>query len=503
MANTWELLLQGFAVAFQVKYILYAVTGCFLGTVIGVLPGVGSAGALAMMLPIIFKLDPTGAVMMLAATYTGVMYGGSTASILLRVPGDTSAVVACLDGHEMARQGRAGPALCIAAIGSYIAGTIAVVGLMLLAPPLAELALQFTAPEYLMLYVFGLTAVASFASDSLIKALMSMCLGLMIATVGEDIMTGIRRYTFGHEALWDGIAFLAVTLGLFAVSEVLVNAKKLREDSLGKVLEHRIYIKLSEVKESIGAIFRGGTIGFLIGVLPGAGAGIASFVSYSIERQMHETPEKFGTGVIQGVAGPESANNAASAGSFVPMLALGVPGSATTAVMLGAFLILEIDAGPMLFQERPDIVWSLIAALYIGNVILLILNLPMIGVFVQILKLPMRLLLPLIIVISITGVYLSDGLVWSISFLLLFGCIGYYMRVYGFPLAPVILGRVLGLKMELSYRQSMVMTQGDIWLLLERPIVIIFLILSIVSLFLPQILARITGERKVVLDDDD
>tara|TARA_Y100000589_G_scaffold325578_1_gene363780 strand:- start:1166 stop:2677 length:1512 start_codon:yes stop_codon:yes gene_type:complete len=503
MGNTWGLLMDGFAIALQWQYIVYAVTGCFLGTVIGVLPGVGSAGALAMMLPIIFKLDPTGAVMMLAATYTGVMYGGSTASILLRVPGDTSAVVACLDGHEMAKQGRAGPALCIAAIGSYIAGTIAVVGMMLLAPPLADIALQFTAPEYFMLYVFGLTAVASFASDSLVKALMSMVLGLMIATIGEDIMTGNRRYTFGHEALWDGINFLAVTLGLFAVSEVLVNTKKLREDSLGTILEHRIYIKFSEFVESIGSIFRGGTIGFLIGVLPGAGAGIASFVSYSIERQIHRTPDKFGSGVIQGVAGPESANNAASAGSFVPMLALGVPGSATTAVMLGAFLILDIDAGPLMFQERPDIIWSLIAALYIGNIILLVLNLPMIGVFVQILKMPMRVLLPLIMVISITGVYLNDGLVWSISFLLLFGLIGYYMRIYGFPLAPVILGRVLGLKMELSFRQSMVMTQGDIWLLLERPIVCLFLFLSVGSLFLPQILARITGNKKVVLDDDD
>ena len=503
MGNTWGLLMDGFAIALQWQYIVYAVTGCFLGTVIGVLPGVGSAGALAMMLPIIFKLDPTGAVMMLAATYTGVMYGGSTASILLRVPGDTSAVVACLDGHEMAKQGRAGPALCIAAIGSYIAGTIAVVGMMLLAPPLADIALQFTAPEYFMLYVFGLTAVASFASDSLVKALMSMVLGLMIATIGEDIMTGSRRYTFGHEALWDGINFLAVTLGLFAVSEVLVNTKKLREDSLGTILEHRIYIKFSEFTESVGSIFRGGTIGFLIGVLPGAGAGIASFVSYSIERQIHRTPDKFGTGIIQGVAGPESANNAASAGSFVPMLALGVPGSATTAVMLGAFLILDIDAGPLMFQERPDIIWSLIAALYIGNIILLVLNLPMIGVFVQILKMPMRVLLPLIMVISITGVYLNDGLVWSISFLLLFGLIGYYMRIYGFPLAPVILGRVLGLKMELSFRQSMVMTQGDIWLLLERPIVCLFLFLSVGSLFLPQILARFTGNKKVVLDDDD
>ncbi|MGI9352664.1 MAG: tripartite tricarboxylate transporter permease, partial [Rhizobiaceae bacterium] len=244
MESTWSLLMDGFGLALQPSLIGYAFVGCFLGTVVGVLPGVGSAGALSMMLPIIFALDPVGGVIMLAATYTGVMYGGSTASILLRVPGDTSAVVACLDGHEMAKQGRAGPALCIAAIGSYIAGTIAVVGLMLLAPPLAELALQFSAPEYLMLYIFGLTAVSALAGDSLLKALMAMTLGLLIATVGEDIMVGVRRYTFGHEALWDGVQFLALTLGLFAVSEVLIHAKRLREDRLANVIKHRIYIKL-------------------------------------------------------------------------------------------------------------------------------------------------------------------------------------------------------------------------------------------------------------------
>ncbi len=503
MESTWSLLMDGFGLALQPSLIGYAFVGCFLGTVVGVLPGVGSAGALSMMLPIIFALDPVGGVIMLAATYTGVMYGGSTASILLRVPGDTSAVVACLDGHEMAKQGRAGPALCIAAIGSYIAGTIAVVGLMLLAPPLAELALQFSAPEYLMLYIFGLTAVSALAGDSLLKALMAMTLGLLIATVGEDIMVGVRRYTFGHEALWDGVQFLALTLGLFAVSEVLIHAKRLREDRLANVIKHRIYIKLKEFIESIGAIFRGGFIGFFIGVLPGAGAGIASFVSYSLERQVSKTPEKFGTGVIQGVAGPESANNAASAGAFVPMLALGVPGSSTTAVMLGAFLIMEIDAGPLLFAERPDIVWSLIAALYVGNVVLLILNLPLIGIFVQILYLPMRMLLPLIIVLSVTGVYLSDGLIWSISFLCLFGIIGYYMRIYGFPLAPVILGKVLGAKMELSFRQSMILTQGDLWLLLNRPFVVAFLILSIISLFLPYILSVTTGGKKPILESDD
>lgn len=499
MQNTWSLLSDGFAIALQPTYLLYSFAGAFLGTVVGILPGVGSAGALAMLLPIVFLLDPIGSIIMLAATYTGVMYGGSTASILLRVPGDTSAVIACLDGHEMAKQGRAGQALCIAAIGSYIAGTIAVVGLMLIGPMIAEAALAFSAPEYFALYIFGLTAVSSLAGNSLVKALLAMTFGLMISTVGEDMM-GVQRYTFRYEAMWDGIQFLAVTLGLFAVSEVLVNAKKLRADELGKVLGHKIYITFKEVMQCMGAIFRGGTIGFLVGILPGAGAGIASFISYSMERQVSKHPERFGHGEIKGVAGPESANNAASAGAFVPMLALGVPGSSTTAVMLGAFYMLNIDPGPLLFIKRPDVVWGLIAALYIGNVMLLILNLPLIGIFVKILHMPMRILLPLIIVVSVTGVYLSDGLVLSLVFLSFFGVVGYYMRRHDFPLAPVILGVVLGGSMERSFRQSMIMSGGDIATFLDRPIVLAFLALSVGFLFLPFILR---GRSRVKVEDDD
>lgn len=498
MEGTWSQLMGGFDLVLQPQLLAYSFAGAFLGTVVGVLPGVGSAGALAMMLPIVLILDPVGSIIMLAGTYTGVMYGGSTASILLRVPGDTSAVIACLDGHEMAKQGRAGPALCIAAIGSYIAGSIAVVGLMLLGPIIADAALAFSAPEYFALYLFGLTAVASLAGGSLLKALMAMTFGLMISTVGEDVM-GVRRFTYGSEAMWDGIQFLAVTLGLFAISEVLINAKRMRDDRTVQVLKHRIYIKFKEFTESIGAIFRGGTVGFLIGLLPGAGAGIAAFISYAVERNVSKTPEKFGTGVIQGVAGPESANNAASAGAFVPMLSLGVPGSSTTAVMLGAFYLLGIDPGPLLFIERPDVVWSLIAALYIGNVMLLILNLPLIGLFVRILYMPMKVLLPIIIVVSVLGVYLSDGLVLSLIFLCISGVIGYYMRLYEFPLAPVILGVVLGGRMEESFRQSMSMSRGNLYAFLDRPIVVLFLVLAVVFLFLP----RFIHAGRVRLDDDD
>jgi putative tricarboxylic transport membrane protein len=490
----------GFEVALTPTNLLYSAVGAFLGTVIGVLPGVGSAGALALLLPLVFKLDPTGSIIMLAAAYTGVMYGGSTASILLNVPGDTSAVVACLDGHQMAKQGRAGPALCIAAIGSYVAGTIAVVGLMILAPFLADAALKFSSQEYFALYVFGLTAVSALAGKSMAKALLAMIIGLMISTVGTDLM-GARRFIFGISDLQNGIEFLAVPLGLFAISEVLINSRNIRQGVKLEVLSHRIFITLAEIRESIGAIFRGGILGFFIGVLPGAGAGIAAFISYSIEVQVSKTPEKFGTGEIKGVAGPESANNAASAGAMVPMLALGIPGSATTAVMLGAFYIIDVQPGPLLFVTRPDIVWGLIAALYLGNIMLLILNLPMVGLFVRILYLPMRWLLPAIVVIAATGVLSKNGAVLDVLFMSALGAMGYYFRKYDFPLAPIILGAVLGDNMEQAFRQSMMMTQGDFHLIFNRPIVISLFAMSIFSLFLPTII-KLLAKRDVEVEED-
>lgn len=498
--NVLEHLAFGFSVALTPTNLTYSAVGALLGTIIGVLPGIGSAGALALLLPLVFKLDPTGSIIMLAAAYTGVMYGGSTASILLNVPGDTSAVVACLDGHQMAKQGRAGPALCIAAIGSFVAGTLSVVGLMLLAPVLADAALEFSAQEYFALYVFGLTAVAALGRGSLVKALLALIIGLAVSTVGTDLM-GARRFIFGISDLQDGIEFLAVPLGLFAISEVMINSRKLRSGEKLEVLSHKIFISFKEIVESIGAIFRGGFIGFFVGVLPGAGAGIASFISYAVEVQVSKTPEKFGTGEIKGVAGPESANNAASAGAMVPMLALGIPGSATTAVMLGAFLIIDVQPGPLLFVNNPEIVWGLIAALYLGNVMLLIFNLPLVGVFVRILYLPMRWLLPAIVVVAATGVLSKNGAVLDVLFMCGFGAMGYYFRKYDFPLAPIILGAVLGDNMEESFRQSMMMTQGNLWLILDRPIVLTLFAMSILSLFLPRLL-RLWAKRDVEVEEE-
>jgi putative tricarboxylic transport membrane protein len=483
------LLLQGFEIALRPENLAFALLGAFLGTIVGVLPGVGPAGALALMLPIVLNMNPVSALIMLASLYTGAMYGGSTTSILLNVPGESSSVVTCIDGHQMAKQGRGGAALCIAAIGSYIAGTLGVVGLMLFAPLIASYALRFGPPEYFALMVFGLSAVASLSGRSLVKGLLAMCTGLMLATVGTDV-TGVARFTFGVSDLLDGVEFLALSIGLFAISEVLLNARELRSGELPGVIKHRLFITFAEIRESMGAIFRGGVIGFLVGVLPGAGAGIASFLSYSVETQVSRHPERFGQGEIRGVAAPESANNAASAGALVPMLTLGVPGSGTTAILLVALAALNVQAGPLLFTQRPDVVWGLIAALYVGNVMLLVLNLPLVGLFVRLLYTPMYLLFPLIMVISVIGVFNANQAVLDLVLLCALGVFGYYMRRNGYPIAPVILGYVLGYRMEEALRQSMIMTQGNLMSLLERPIVSTFLLLAVISMSVPLILQR-------------
>lgn len=490
MGDTLQLLVQGFGVAIRPENLMFALGGAFLGTIVGVLPGIGPPGALALLLPLVLNLDPVAALIMLCAVYAGAMYGGSTTSILLNVPGETSSVVTCIDGHQMALQGRAGPALCIAAIGSYIAGTLGVVGLMVLAPVISNAALRFGPPEYFALMVFGLSAVASLSGGSLVKGLLGMTLGLMLSTVGTDV-TGVARFTFGSADMLGGVEFLAVTIGLFAVSEVLLAARELRGGTRKAVLEHRLFISLKEIVQSLGAIVRGTVIGFLVGVLPGAGAGIASFLSYSVETQVSRNPERFGKGEIRGVAAPESANNAASAGALVPMLTLGVPGSGSTAIMLAALTALNVHPGPLLFSSRPDLVWGVIAALYLGNIMLLILNLPLVGLFVRLLYLPMRNLLPVIVVISVIGVYSANQQVLDLVFLCAFGSLGYFMRKNGFPVAPVILGMVLGDRMEEALRQSMIMAQGTMRIFLERPIALAFFALAVIFMLIPWMLRRL------------
>lgn len=487
---------QGFLIALSPSMLMYSSIGAVLGTAIGVLPGIGSAGALALMLPIVTSLNPVGAIIMLAATYTGVMYGGGVSSILLNTPGDTSAVIVCLDGHQMAKQGRAGPALCISAISSYVAGTVSVLGMMLIGPLISRIALTFSPPEYFALMLFGLTAVSSLAGDSLLKAFMSVCVGLMLATVGVDV-AGVPRFVFGIPDLLSGIQFLSITLGLFAISEVLIGVRNIRQGDVPELIKHRLFISFREIRECIGSIVRGGILGFFVGVLPGAGAGIASFLAYSLETQVSRHPERFGKGEIRGVSAPEAANNAASAGAMVPMLTLGIPGSATTAVMLGAFVMLDITPGPLLFSQRPDLVWGLIAALYIGNIMLLILNLPLVNLFIRILYLPMRMLIPIIVVIAAAGIFSVNYSILDLFELCFFGLLGDYMRRYGYPLAPVILGFVLGGRMEEAFRQSMIMHQGNILEIIERPIVSVFLLLSVASLVLPPLI-RMRSRRGLI-----
>jgi putative tricarboxylic transport membrane protein len=483
-------LANGFAVALRPENLLFSLAGAFLGTVVGVLPGIGPSGAIAIILPIIFIVgDPTSTIIMLAATYAGAMYGGSTTSILLNVPGESASVVACLDGHQMALKGRAGPALCIAAIGSYLAGTLGIVGLMFLGPWLADFALRFGPPEYCALFIFGLSAVAALSGKSLVKGLMAMTIGLALSTVGTDI-TGVERFVFGSEYLVDGIELLAIPIGLFAVSEVLINAKEVRAKVVREVIKHRIFISFKEILESLGAIFRGAFAGFFVGVLPGAGASIASFISYSIETQISRHPERFGTGEIKGLAGPESANNAASSGALVPMLSLGVPGSGSTAVMLLALMAMDVNPGPLMFQKHPEVVWGLIAALYLGNIMLLILNLPLVGIFVRILYIPMRILLPAICIIGVIGIYSKNHAQVDLLIMCALGLIGFFMRQNGYPLAPVILGFVLGQRLEEALRQTLIQYQYDPWALLEKHIAIFFLVLTTLSLLLPTIMRR-------------
>lgn len=503
MGEIIPLLMGGFEIALQPQNLMFALIGALLGTVVGVLPGIGPAGALAMLLPIVLTLNPVGGIIMLAALYTGAMYGGSTTSILLNVPGESSSVVTCLDGHQMALQGRAGPALCIAAIGSFIAGTLGVVALMLFAPIIAEWALSFGPPEYFVLMLFGLSSVASLSGSSLVKGLMAMVFGLMLSTIGTDV-TGVQRFTFNMPELLDGVQFLIVTIGLFAVSEVLLNTNELRGGQTLSVLKHRVFISLKEIRESLGAIFRGTGIGFVVGVMPGAGAGIASFLSYSFELQISKHPERFGKGEIRGVAAPESANNAASAGAMVPMLTLGIPGSGTTAILLIGLTALNVNPGPLMFTQHPDVVWGLIAALYLGNVMLLILNLPLVGLFVRLLYLPMSLLLPAIMVICVIGVYNNNQQTIDLVLLCAFGVLGYFMRNRGYPVAPVILGLVLGGRMEEALRQSMIMTQGNLLALLDRPIVVTFLVLTVAFLMLPWMIQRLRfNGRKVEVERED
>ncbi|MBI2457283.1 MAG: tripartite tricarboxylate transporter permease [candidate division NC10 bacterium] len=489
--DVFQNILMGFRVALSFQNLLFCFVGVTLGTLIGVLPGIGPVTGVAILIPITFGLNPTTAIITMAGVYYGAMYGGSTTSILINVPGESSSVMTTLDGYQMARKGRAGPALGMAAFSSFIAGTFAVVLLTFIAPPLASVALSFGPPEYFALTFMGLTLVTSLSGQSMLKGIMSGVFGLIVACVGIDAISGEERFTFGNIYLLDGMGFIGVAVGLFAVAEVLVNLEEPMEQVFvqTRLSLRTLFPNLQDWKDSLGPIGRSSLLGFFIGVLPGAGATIASFMSYAMEKKLSKHPEKFGTGIIEGVAAPEGANNAAAGGAMVPLLTLGIPGSGTTAVLLGALLIHGLRPGPLLFQNNPDFVWGVIASMYIGNVLLLVLNLPLVGIWASMLRVPYRILMPLIITISAVGVFATDNNIFDMWVMFAFGIIGYLMRKLEFPAAPAVLGLVLGPLVERSLRQSLTISHGDLSIFFTRPISALLTICALLSLFAPVVRA--------------
>lgn len=470
MADVFQFMTLGFQVALDPTNLLFCFLGCLGGTLVGVLPGFGPVAAMALLLPSTFHLTPVSAIIMLAGIYYGSMYGGSITSILVNIPGETASVVTCLDGYQMARQGRAGAALGISAFGSFIAGTLGVAGLMLLAPPLARWALRFGPPEYFALMFLGLTLVAFLAQGSMIKAFIMAALGLLLSSIGIDVVSGVSRFDCGVLELQEGVGIIPILMGVFGVAEVLSNAEEEmgRQVFLAKI--KGLFPTLKDWMASRWALLRGSLIGFLLGVLPGGGAVIAAFASYAVEKRLSKHPEKFGTGVIEGVAAPESANNSATAGAMIPLLTLGIPGNAATALLLGAFMIHGMQPGPLMMERTPDIFWGIVTSMYVGNIILLILNVPLIGLWVRILKIPYPILYPLILLFCIIGTYSLNSSLWDISLMIFFGVVGYFMRKSGFEGAPMVLALIIGRMFENAFRQSLLLSDGSFTIFFSRPI---------------------------------
>ena len=480
-------LLLGFSIALTPTNLLFAFFGVLLGTVIGALPGIGPSAGVAVLLPVTFGMQPVTAMIMLAGIYYGAMYGGTITSVLINTPGESSSVMTTLDGFQMALKGRAGAALGMAAIGSFFAGTASVVLLMIAAPPLADLAVTFGPPEYFALMVLGLTTLASLTGGSMLKGMLMAIAGLLLGTVGIDLLLGAPRYTFGNVNLLDGVDFLPVAVGLFAVGELLYNLyHPVRVEPIKAKLSGLLPTR-QDWKDSWGSIVRGTLIGFFVGMLPGAGATISSFLAYAAEKRVSKRPEQFGTGVIEGVAAPESANNAASTGALVPLMALGIPGSGTTAVMLGALTMYGMQPGPLLVSTHPDVFWGLVASMYIGNVMLLVLNLPLAPAFASVLRVPYSVLIPIIIGISLFGVYSVDNSLFHVGITVLFGGLGFAMRLYGYPPAPLVLALVLGPMLEKALRQSLQMSLGSAEIFVSRPVSAIILGFALLAVLFPMV----------------
>ena len=491
---------QGFAVAFDPINLLYCFIGVFIGTLVGVLPGIGPISAMSLLLPVTLSGTPESGIIMMAGIYYGSMYGGSTTSILVNIPGEAASVVTCIDGHQMAKQGRAGPALGIAAFGSFAAGTFALIALMLVAPRLASVAIAFGPAEYFSLMVLGLTILSFLTQGSMIKALLMAAVGVVIGLIGLDQINAMPRLTFDRLELVDGIGLVPVVMGLFGVSEILSNIEQqIRRD----IVQSRIgslWPSREDLKASAGPIGRGTLLGFLLGVLPGGGAVISSFASYAIEKKLSRTPERFGKGAIEGVAGPEAANNAAAGGAFIPLMTLGIPPNVIMALLLGAFVIHGLQPGPLMMSQNPKIFWGIIASMYVGNVMLLVLNMPLIGMWVQVLKAPYKILFPLILMFCIVGVFASGNAVFDVFVMIGTGVLGYLMRKFGYEAAPLVLAFVLGPMLENNLRKSLILSEGGFDIFVVRPISLACLVVAILLLLAPLLPALRKRREKVALD---
>jgi putative tricarboxylic transport membrane protein len=487
--------LDGFGVVLQPTNLLYCLIGVVVGMLVGVLPGLGPAATIAILLPITIGIEPVTAVIMLAGIFYGAQYGGTITSVLLRLPGEASSVVTVFDGHALARNGRAGTALGIAAVGSFIGGTVSIVALSFVAPLVAGFALDFGPPEYTALALLGILLVATVSSGDRLKAVIAACLGLLLATVGRDGFTGAERFTFDNLSLADGLDFVPIAMGLFGLGEILYNLEERHRAVHAPATVANVWPSRKDLRESSGAIGRGSVLGFFLGILPGGGATLASLAAYAMEKRRSKTPERFGRGAVEGVAAPESANNAAATSSFIPLLTLGIPANATMAVIYGALLIQGVSPGPQLVDQEPELFWGVVNSMYIGNILLLIMSIPLVGLFVKILRVRGTILAPITVLITLIGVYTVNYDVFDIGLVVVFGALGYLMKKLGFDPGPLVLAFVLGSLLEDSLRRSLLLFDGDPTGFLTRPISGTLLVLFLVVVLLPVIRAALSRRR--------
>jgi putative tricarboxylic transport membrane protein len=481
MLFSWDHLLHGFGTALSLTNLFWATVGCLIGTLVGVLPGIGPSSGIAILLPLTTVLPPTPAIIMMAAIYYGAMYGGSTTAITVNIPGEAASVPTALDGYAMAKQGRAGPALAMSAISSFVAGTLSLVGLTFFAPALANVALAFGPADYFALMFMGLSLVISLSGKALLKGILGATLGLLASLIGQNPVTGAARLTFGSVELMAGVNFISVIIGLFSISEVLLTTEQ-EVGHLYKVDITHLMPRWHDIRCCIGAMLRSCGVGFFLGLLPGCAPSVTTFIAYDLEKRVSKNSANFGKGAIEGVAAAEGANNACTSGGFVPLFAFGLPVAPSMAVLLGGLMMYGLQPGPMLFQQQPQFVWAVIASMYIGNVILLILNLPLVGMWARIAMIPFPILGPLILLFSVVGAYSIRGLLFDVWVALIFGVVGYYMRKTGFPVVPMVLATVLAQMLETSLQTALLISQGSWLVFFTRPIAAVFMTLALLSI---------------------